>query len=61
MTDPPWMKLVGWPAALVYFGRAAGKEVGFSMVRKSPSFSWIRGTSITPSGAKGGNAPEHVS
>jgi len=31
------------------------------MVRKSPLVSWTRGTSITPSGAKGGNAPEHDS
>jgi hypothetical protein len=31
------------------------------MVRKSPFFSWTRGASITPIGAKGGDAPEHDS
>jgi hypothetical protein len=30
------------------------------MVRKSPFVSWTRGASITPTDAKGGNAPEHV-
>ena len=31
---------------------AVSKEAGFSMVRNSPSVSWVRGASITPSGAK---------
>jgi len=39
---------------------AVGREVGFSMVRKSPFVSWTRGASITPIGAKGGDAPELV-
>jgi hypothetical protein len=42
--DPPWMKR----AALGYSSDAVGTEVGFSMVRKSPFFSWTRGASITP-------------
>jgi hypothetical protein len=33
--DPPWMKLSGL-GRLGYLGAAVGKEVGFSMVRKSP-------------------------
>jgi hypothetical protein len=44
------MKRVGLLRA-VYSIVAVGKEVGFSMVRKSPFSSWTRGTSITPTGA----------
>jgi hypothetical protein len=50
--DPPWMKLLALQR-LGYFSAALGKEVGFSMVRKSPFSSWTRGASITPTGAKG--------
>src|SRR5260370_1949679 len=42
---------------LGYFSAAVGKEVGFSMVRKSPFSSWTRGASITPTGAKGQLCP----
>jgi hypothetical protein len=50
--DPPWLKLLAL-RRLGYFSAALGKEVGFSMVRKSPFSSWTRGASITPTGAKG--------
>jgi len=33
--DPPWMKLLAL-RRLRYFSAAVGKEVGFSMARKSP-------------------------
>jgi adenylate cyclase len=52
LADPPWMKLLALRRQ-GYFGAAVGKEVGFSMVRKSPRVSWTRGASITPTGAKG--------
>jgi hypothetical protein len=45
------MKLVS-QLGLVYIRSAAGKEVGFSLVHKSPFLSWSRGASITPTGAK---------
>ena len=51
LADPPWMKLLALPR-LGYSSAAAGKEVGFSLVRKSPFSSWTRGASITPTGAK---------
>jgi hypothetical protein len=44
-----------------YCGAAVGKVVGFSLVRKSPVASWTRGALMTLTGAKGSNAPEHVS
>ena len=31
-----------------------------SLVPESPVLSWTRGASKTPTGAKGGNAPEHA-
>ena len=51
LADPPWMKLLTLPR-LGYSNAAVGKEVGFSLVRKSPFSSWTRGASITPTGAK---------
>jgi len=39
------------PAAHTIICSAASNEIGFSMVHKSPFFSWIRGASITPNGA----------
>ena len=45
------MKLLTLPR-LGYSRAVVGKEVGLSLVRKSPFFSWTRGASITPTGAK---------
>jgi hypothetical protein len=36
---------------------AVGKEVGFSLVRKSPVASWTRGALMTLTGAKGQRCP----
>jgi hypothetical protein len=49
---PPCMKLLAfW--RIGYSAAAVGREVDFSMVRKSPFVSWTRGASITPIGATG--------
>jgi hypothetical protein len=48
-------------AVLRHYNLAVGKEVGFSLVRKSPVASWTWGASMTQTGAKGDNALEHAS
>ena len=55
--DPPLMKLGGVPDGFIC---AVGTEVGFCLVRWSPVASLTRGASMTPTGATGGNAPEHA-
>jgi hypothetical protein len=56
LADPPLLKLAAG-LRLPYYIAAASKEVGLSMVRESPFFSLTRGSSNTPTGAKGQQCP----
>ena len=47
--------------AVGYCSLAVGKEVGISLVRKSPVASWTGGALMTLTGAMGSNALEHAS
>jgi hypothetical protein len=47
--------------AVGYCSPAVGKEVGISLVRKSPVASWTGGALMTLTGAMGSNALEHAS
>jgi hypothetical protein len=40
--------------------RPSAERSVISMVLQSPFLSWTQGASITPIGAKGGDAPERV-